>query len=73
MIHAAALKQVDAIEYNPLEAIKTNIMGTQNVIDACIKNNVSQLVGISTDKSVSPCNLYGATKFCLEKLIICRF
>ena len=70
VIHAAALKQVDAIEYNPLEAIKTNIIGTQNVIDACIKNNVSQLIGISTDKSVSPCNLYGATKFCLEKLII---
>ena len=70
VIHAAALKQVDAIEYNPLESIKTNIIGTQNVIDACIKNNVSQLIGISTDKSVSPCNLYGATKFCLEKLIL---
>ena len=69
VIHAAALKQVDAIEYNPLEAIKTNIIGTQNVIEACIKNNISQLIGISTDKSVSPCNLYGATKFCLEKLI----
>tara|TARA_Y100000389_G_scaffold178814_1_gene192324 strand:- start:2214 stop:3215 length:1002 start_codon:yes stop_codon:yes gene_type:complete len=70
VIHAAALKQVDAIEYNPLEAIKTNILGTQNVIDGCITNKVEQLIGISTDKCVSAVNLYGATKLCLEKLII---
>jgi len=70
VIHAAALKQVDAIEYNPMEAIKTNILGTQNVIMGCIKKNVKQLIGVSTDKCVSPVNLYGATKLCLEKLII---
>ena len=70
VIHAAALKQVDSIEYNPYEAIKTNIIGTQNVIDACIYKNVKQLIGISTDKCVEPCNLYGATKLCLEKLIL---
>lgn len=73
VIHAAALKQIDAIEYNPIEAIKTNIIGTQNVIDACIANNVQQLIGISTDKSVSPVNLYGATKLCLEKLILSAY
>ena len=70
VIHAAALKQIDTIEYNPFEAIKTNILGTQNVIDACISNNVKFLVGISTDKCVSPVNLYGGTKLCLEKLVI---
>lgn len=70
VFHAAALKQVDSIEYNPMEAIKTNILGTQNVVMACIKNNVKQLIGISTDKCVAPANLYGATKLCLEKLII---
>lgn len=69
VIHAAALKQVDSIEYNPFEAIKTNIIGTQNVISACTDNNVELLVGISTDKSVAPVNLYGGTKLCLEKLI----
>ena len=70
VFHTAALKQVDAIEYNPMEAIKTNVLGTQNVISACIENDVEQLIGISTDKCVSPSNLYGATKLCLEKLII---
>ena len=70
VFHTAALKQVDAIEYNPMEAIKTNILGTQNVVMACINNNVNQLIGISTDKCVAPANLYGATKLCLEKLII---
>ena len=69
VIHAAALKQVDTIEYNPMEAINTNIIGTNNVIQGCINNNVSQLIGISTDKCVSPVNLYGGTKLCLEKLI----
>ena len=70
VFHAAALKQVDAIEYNPMEAIKTNIDGTKNVIDGCINKNVKQLIGISTDKCVEPVNLYGATKLCLEKLIV---
>jgi UDP-N-acetylglucosamine 4,6-dehydratase/5-epimerase len=73
VFHAAALKQVDAIEYNPMEAIKTNILGTQNVIMACIENNVDQLIGISTDKCVAPVNLYGATKLCLEKLVITAY
>lgn len=73
VFHAAALKQVDAIEYNPMEAIKTNIIGTQNVIMACIENNIKQLIGISTDKCVAPSNLYGATKLCLEKLIISAY
>lgn len=73
VFHTAALKQVDAIEYNPMEAIKTNILGTQNVIMGCIENNVNQLIGISTDKCVAPVNLYGATKLCLEKLIISAY
>ena len=70
LFHAAAMKQVDTIEYNPLEAIKTNIYGTENVIKAAISNNVKKVIGVSTDKCVSPINLYGATKLCLEKLII---
>lgn len=70
LFHAAAMKQVDTVEYNPLEAIKTNIYGTENVIKACIKNKVKKMIGVSTDKCVSPINLYGATKLCLEKLII---
>ena len=70
LFHAAAMKQVDTIEYNPLEAIRTNIYGTENVIKATIKNKVKKVIGISTDKCVSPVNLYGATKLCLEKLII---
>lgn len=70
VFHAAALKQVPAVEYNPEEAIKTNIYGTQNVIKAAIENNVDRVIGLSTDKCVSPANLYGATKMCLEKIII---
>jgi UDP-N-acetylglucosamine 4,6-dehydratase len=70
IFHAAAMKQVDTIEYNPLEAIKTNIYGTENLIKAAIVNNVKKVIGVSTDKCVSPVNLYGATKLCLEKLII---
>jgi UDP-N-acetylglucosamine 4,6-dehydratase len=70
IFHAAAMKQVDTIEYNPLEAIKTNIYGTENVIKVAIANNVKKVIGVSTDKCVSPINLYGATKLCLEKLII---
>lgn len=70
IFHAAAMKQVDTVEYNPLEAIKTNIYGTENVIKAAIHNKVKKVIGVSTDKCVSPVNLYGATKLCLEKLII---
>lgn len=70
IFHAAAMKQVDTVEYNPLEAIKTNIYGTENVIKAAITNKVKRVIGVSTDKCVSPVNLYGATKLCLEKLII---
>lgn len=70
IFHAAAMKQVDTIEYNPLEAIKTNIYGTENLIKASIANKIKQVIGVSTDKCVSPVNLYGATKLCLEKLII---
>jgi UDP-N-acetylglucosamine 4,6-dehydratase len=70
VFHAAALKQVDTIENNPIEAIKTNIYGTENVVLSAIYNNVKYVIGISTDKCVSPVNLYGATKLCLEKLII---
>jgi UDP-N-acetylglucosamine 4,6-dehydratase len=70
VFHAAALKQVPAIEYNPYEAVKTNIIGSQNVIRACIKNGVSQVMAISTDKCVNPTNLYGGTKLCAEKLFI---
>ena len=69
VFHAAALKHVPVIEYNPFEAIKTNVIGTQNVIDACLKQNVETLVGISSDKAVSPLNTYGATKLLMEKLL----
>ena len=68
VIHAAALKHVPIIEYNPFEAIKTNVIGTQNVIDACLHENVEVALGVSTDKSVSPLNTYGATKLLTEKL-----
>ncbi len=70
VIHAAALKQVPALEFNPLEAVKTNVLGTQNVIDAALDNKVSKVLFVSTDKSVNPLNLYGATKLCAEKLWI---
>ena len=70
VIHAAALKRVDSIEYNPMEAIKTNIIGTQNLIESSILNKVKLFMSISTDKAVNPFNLYGGTKFCLEKLTI---
>ena len=70
LFHAAAMKQVDTVEYNPLEAIKTNISGTENIIKVSIINNIKKVIGISTDKCVNPINLYGATKLCLEKLII---
>lgn len=68
--HAAALKQVPTLEYNPFEAVKTNVLGTQNVIDAAIDNNVKKVLLISSDKAVHPINLYGATKLCAEKLFV---
>jgi UDP-N-acetylglucosamine 4,6-dehydratase len=70
VIHAAALKQVPAAEYNPLEFIKTNVLGSQNVIEACINANVKKIIALSTDKAVSPLNLYGATKLCADKLFV---
>lgn len=68
VIHAAALKQVPAAEYNPFEAIKTNVLGAQNVIDACLRTGVKRVVALSTDKAAAPVNLYGATKLCSDKL-----
>jgi UDP-N-acetylglucosamine 4,6-dehydratase len=68
VVHAAALKQVDTGEYNPMEFVKTNIVGSQNVIDACIRNGVKRVVALSTDKASSPINLYGATKLTADKL-----
>ena len=68
VIHAAALKQVPAAEYNPYEFIKTNILGAQNLIEACLDSKVTNLVALSTDKASSPVNLYGATKLCSDKL-----
>lgn len=70
VIHAAALKQVPACEYNPFEAIKTNIHGAQNVIEAAIDRGVKQVVALSTDKAAAPINLYGATKLCSDKLFV---
>ena len=70
VIHAAALKQVPALEYNPTEAIKTNIMGAMNIIDACLDCGISQLIALSTDKAAAPINLYGATKLCSDKLFV---
>ncbi len=68
VVHAAALKQVPAAEYNPFEAIKTNILGSQNLIEACLDNEVRNVVALSTDKAAAPINLYGATKLCSDKL-----
>ena len=70
VVHAAALKQVPAAEYNPFEAVKTNIIGGQNVIDACLANSVKKVVALSTDKAAAPINLYGATKLCSDKLFV---
>lgn len=70
LIHAAALKQVPSCEYNPIEAIKTNIDGVINVIEACLDTNVKKIIALSTDKAVNPVNLYGATKLCAEKLFV---
>ena len=70
VIHAAALKQVPAAEYNPMECIKTNIHGAENVIDAAIKNSVEKVIALSTDKAANPINLYGATKLASDKLFV---
>ena len=70
VIHAAALKQVPTAEYNPLEAIKTNVLGSQNLIEACLQSNVKKVIALSSDKAVAPINLYGATKLCADKLFI---
>lgn len=70
VVHAAALKQVPAAEYNPFEFVKTNVMGAENVINASLDNNVKNVVALSTDKAANPINLYGATKLCSDKLFV---
>ena len=70
VVHAAALKHVPIAEYNPMECIKTNVMGAQNVIDACIANNITHTIALSTDKAASPANLYGASKLVSDKLFV---
>ena len=70
LIHAAAMKHVLIAEYNPFEVVKTNVMGAQNVIDACLKNNVKKVIALSTDKASSPVNIYGASKLTSDKLFI---
>ena len=70
VIHAAALKQVPAAEYNPMECIKTNIHGAQNVIHAALENDVQKVIALSTDKAANPINLYGATKLASDKLFV---
>ncbi|HYC48266.1 MAG TPA: UDP-N-acetylglucosamine 4,6-dehydratase (inverting) [Burkholderiales bacterium] len=70
VVHAAAMKQVPASEYNPMEAIKTNVIGAENVINVCIDQEVQHVIALSTDKAVNPVNLYGATKLCADKLFI---
>ena len=70
IIHAAAMKQIPAAEQNPMEAIKTNILGAENIVNASIENRVQKVVALSTDKAANPANLYGATKLCSDKLMI---
>jgi UDP-N-acetylglucosamine 4,6-dehydratase len=70
IVHAAAMKQVPACEYNPFEAVRTNVLGAQHVVDAAIDARVSKVVALSTDKAVNPVNLYGATKLCAEKIFV---
>lgn len=70
VVHAAALKQIPTAEYNPFEAIKTNVLGAQNVIEACIDRGVRRVIALSTDKAANPVNLYGATKLCSDKLFV---
>jgi UDP-N-acetylglucosamine 4,6-dehydratase len=70
IIHAAAIKQIPAAEYNPMEAIKTNIIGAENIVNAAIANGVEKVIALSTDKAANPANLYGATKLCSDKLMV---
>jgi len=70
VIHAAALKQMPVAEYNPFEAVKTNVIGTENLIESCMNNNIELVLAIGTDKAVSPVNTYGATKFLMERLFV---
>ena len=70
VVHAAAMKQVPACEYNPFEAVRTNVLGAQHVVDAAIDARVRRVVALSTDKAVNPVNLYGATKLCAEKIFV---
>lgn len=70
VVHAAALKQVPAAEYNPLEAVKTNVLGAANVIDAALDTGVERVIALSSDKAANPINLYGATKLCSDKLLV---
>jgi UDP-N-acetylglucosamine 4,6-dehydratase len=70
IVHAAALKQIPAAEYNPMEAIKTNIIGAENIVNVAIENRVGQVIALSTDKAANPANLYGATKLCSDKLMV---
>ena len=73
VVHAAAMKQVSACEYNPFEAVKTNVMGAANLIEASIDAGVKNVIALSTDKAANPINLYGATKLCAEKLFVQSF
>tara|TARA_B100000886_G_C20427012_1_gene494776 strand:- start:23845 stop:24864 length:1020 start_codon:yes stop_codon:yes gene_type:complete len=70
VVHAAALKHVPFAEYNPMEFVKTNVLGTENLIQACLENKVKAFIALSTDKAAAPINLYGATKLCSDKLVI---
>ena len=70
VVHAAALKQISTAEYNPIECIKTNIIGAQNVVEACINKKIKKIVALSSDKAVAPHNLYGSTKLCSDKIFI---
>lgn len=70
VVHAAALKQIPTCEYNPFEAIKTNVLGAQNVIENCIDLNIERVIALSTDKAAAPINIYGATKLCSDKLFV---
>ena len=70
IVHAAAMKQIPAAEYNPMEAIKTNVLGAENIVNASIENGIQRVVALSTDKAANPANLYGATKLCSDKLMV---
>jgi UDP-N-acetylglucosamine 4,6-dehydratase len=70
IVHAAAMKQIPASEYNPMEAIKTNVLGAENIVNAAIENGIQRVVALSTDKAANPANLYGATKLCSDKLMV---